>query len=334
MPNLTKNGLAEIKIICDTWLLRKADDSNFNRLNLLYNYYKKADFTSIIKSFTDRLLTINWNFTKSEEVSGSICFFGGVMTSILNYGYIQEIEGLFTFAVCYMLIDHFLDNEKIIEEEKSKFIQAIYSFILSGKKNENPMVQVIGDRYLDLIQKVPRCREFFIKLFISELKGYKVQKTEKLSREEYLKAAEEKGGLTSLCIASIIGLDTTMGNERTNYNYTIGSLIQKVDDALDMKDDMESDIYTLARYDMDNGTLDCYIYETIIQINYLSPVYNIFKIILLLGLILTVHDNPGCISDSLNNIIQNYDIFNGMTKEKIIEWFHDKIYNYMKENDL
>jgi len=328
MYRLNSNELCEIKNICNTWLIHKNNKLNSGKLDIFYQCYKGIDFSSVIKAFSDRLKTINWQFTKSEEVSGSICFFGGVATSVLNYGYIKEIEGLFTFAVCYMLIDHFLDNEAVSDSDKLLFIKEIYQFIITGVKNDNLMVQAVGDRYLELINRVPKCREFFIKLFISELEGYKIEKTNTFTRNDYSKSSDEKGGLTSLCIASIIGLPT---DEK---NHEVGALIQKVDNLLDIEDDKAAGIYTLARYDLDNGNLDRYLYETMIRIKDLSPIYNVFKIILLLGLILGIHDHPGCISNSLNEIIKNYDIFEGTSKNKLIEWFHSKLGEYMKNNDL
>jgi len=332
---LTCDELKEIETICNKWLCPKDDNLKPKKLNILYDSLKTTDFTPVVKAFTDRLRTIPWKFSKSEEVSGSICFFGGVMTSVLNYGYIEEIEGLFTFAVCYMLIDHFLDNSEINDVDKIKCIKEIYSFIVSGEKNNNLMVTAVGDRYLDLIKRVPKSREYFIKLFQSELKGVVVQKSTNLSREEYLKAAEEKGGMTSLCIASIINLEIEEnGNYENDDSYRYGKITQFVDDLLDIKDDKAEGIYTLARYDLKNGNMNKYIYETIKDIDKLSPVYNVFKIILLSGIILGVHDNPGSVSDSLTSIIQKYNIYEETSKEKLIEWFHQKLENYIKENDL
>src|SRR5579871_5378508 len=99
---LSEAQILEIEQICEKWMFRKDKIENFPDLNTLYFYLKNIDFTSIIKAFTSRLDKIPYKFSKSEQVSGSVCFFGGVMTSLLNYGYIEQIEGLFTFALCYM----------------------------------------------------------------------------------------------------------------------------------------------------------------------------------------------------------------------------------------
>ena len=310
------------------WLFLK-NESNLT-LDTLYLQLKHLDFTPIIKAFTDRLETIPCSFSKSEQVSGSICFFGGVFTSLLNYGYIEEIEGLFTFALCYMLIDHFLDDNTISSEEKNKSMKEIHDFISKGKRSENKLIDAAADRYLKLIDKVPQCQYYIMKLFKSELEGVKIQQNPNLEREVYLKIAEEKGGLTAAVIGSIIGLDS---EEEKSSSIILGGLIQEVDDHLDIYDDTYLGIYTLARYDIDHGGLDKYINDSIKKINKLSSVYNFFKPILLMGIILGVHDNPGCVSEELNNLLQKYNPFSKNTsKDTLTEWFHDKLYLYINEN--
>lgn len=328
---LNEKEIDEIEKVFHKWLIPTNNKKTeiVTNLNLLYDYFKDADFTPLIKAFTERLKDIPCEFSKSEQVSGSVCFFGGVFTSLLNYGYIEEIEGLFTFALCYMLVDHFLDDNTISIQEKQKSMKDIYLFISEGKiVNDNKLINAASKRYSELIERVPRCKEYIIKLFNSELKGVMIQQKKNLEREVYLKIAEEKGGFTSACIASIIGLDP-IGD-----NYNLGSLIQSpCDDLLDRKDDENLNIYTLIRYDIDHGNLDRYLYENIKKIDELSSTYNFFKIILLNGLILGIHDNPGCISKELDKIIEKYNPFDKETsKDNLIDWFHEKLYKYIKEN--
>ena len=327
---LSSDELQEIEKICEKWMFRK--DIKTPDLETLYNLLKNIDFTPLVKAFTKRLETIPCKFSPSEEVSGSVCFFGGVVTSLLNYGYIQEIEGLFTFALCYMLIDHFLDDNTIDAKEKEKSMKDIYNFIYKGERNsENILINAAADRYLSLVERVPQCKPYILQLFQAELKGVAIQRRTDLSRDIYLKIAEEKGGLTAACIGSIIGLSDEVNESES---MLLGSLIQTpCDDLLDVKDDKELDIYTLIRYDMDRGFLDRYLYESIKKINSLSPVYNLFKVILLTGTVLGIHDNPGCISDDLKQILEKYDAFNKETsKDSLNNWFHDKLYSYIEQN--
>ena len=205
----------------------------------------------------------------------------------------------------------------------------IYLFIMNGEKTSNRLLNAGADRYLKLIQENPKCKEYFIKLFKSELRGVEIQKNKNLDREVYLQIAEEKGGLTASVIGSIIGLKDDKESMK------LGALIQLVDDLLDIGDDSALNIYTLARYDLDKGNLDNYVIYTIKKINELSKVYNFFRPILLLGLILGVNDNPGCVSEDLNKILQKYNLFTKETsKDFLNNWFHYKLYEYIEENNI
>ena len=325
-----------IEKICKQWLFSKKSLENTPTLDYLHTQFKDADFSALILAFTTRLKTVPCEFSKSEQVSGSICFFGGVFTSLLNYGYIENIEGLFTFALCYMLIDHFLDDKNISDEEKNKCMKEIYAFIHddtskidNNHKSDNKLINAAAERYFDLLKTAPQCREYIIKLFKSELKGVEIQKRKDLPREIYLQIAEEKGGLTAAVIASIIGLTDE------NESMKLGALIQLVDDVLDIGDDNTLNIYTLARFDIDNKKLDNYVIYTIIKIHKLSNIYNFFKPILLLGIILGIHDNPGNISPELNEILQYYNPFSKETsKDSLNLWFHNKLYSYIDKNNI
>src|SRR4029078_2446523 len=99
---LNEEELKEVNRVYERWGLRKGihvSEENISK-------FEKIDFSPVINAFINRLQTIPCKFSHSEEVSGSVCFYGGVVTSLLKFGYIEEMEGLFTFALCYMLIDH------------------------------------------------------------------------------------------------------------------------------------------------------------------------------------------------------------------------------------
>lgn len=321
---MNQKELNEIEDICNKWLI---PNINFDsRLNEIYKSLKDTNFNSIINSFTLRLKEIDYEFTESEKVSGSICFFGSVFTSLLNTGKIEEIEGLFTFALCYMLIDHFLDDVKNTNKEKT--MKEIYDFLVHNKETQdNKLIQAAKERYLNLISKNPKCKESIILLFQSELEGVKISKRRDFPREKYKYIAEKKGGRTSSVIAQIIGIK----NDETSSHYLCGTLIQFVDDILDIKDDEKMGIYTLARYDLDHEGLNRYVYETFLEIDKLDSVYNFFKVILLTGIILGIHDNPNSISSNLSKILQKYDPFNETTsKDSLNDWFHEKLYGYIE----
>lgn len=324
--NLSKHQLDEIDGICSKWLITNSNLDS--KLESIYQALIQIDFSSAINAFTKRLEKVPYQFTKYEMVSGSICFFGGVFTSLLNTGKIEEIEGLFTFALCYMLIDHFLDDIKNSDSDKTKIMKEVSDFIIYNRDVDNKLINAARDRYLNLIEQNPKVRDYLIRLLKSELKGATISNNKNLSRKEYKDIAKEKGGRTSAAIAQIIGID----NDENSPHYICGSLIQYVDDLLDIKDDSELNIYTLARYDLEHGNLDQYVYETVLDIDDLDPIYNFFKVILMGGLILGIHDNPNGVSTNLSKIFEKYDPFSKEnSKDTLNEWFHDKLYGYIEK---
>ncbi len=322
--------LSKIKSICSKWLIQNNSQLS-KHLEPFYKYISQVDFSPVIQAYVNRLESTFPHFSKSEKISGSICFYGGVITSLLHYGCVKNIEGLFTFALCYMLIDHYLDDNTVPDKEKYRSMRQIYNFI-SGKSNDisnNKILKAASNRYLDLIKVSPACKIYLIKLFESELKGYVVQKNKNLDRSTYLRIAEEKGGLTSLTMASILNL------KPSDDDRLLGALCQKIDDVLDIEDDARLNIYTLIRYDLDRGNIDRYIYETVCDIERLGNIYGPFKIILMLGLMLGIHTRPEAVSKELFNIVKDYIPFEkGTTKEDLIKWFYSKLYRYMDKNNL
>ena len=323
-------NLSKIDKICSKWL---PTNSNLDsKLESIYQALIQIDFSSAITSFTHRMNQVPYTFTKMELTSGSICYFGSIFTSLLNTGKIEEIEGLFTFALCYMLVDHFLDDIKNSDEDKKQTMKELKNFLIHDKYSDNRLINAAKDRYLELILKNPKVKTSLIRLLESELKGAVISNNKNLSREEYKQIAKEKGGRTSSAIAQIIGID----HDDNSPHFVCGSLIQYVDDLLDLKDDTELNIYTLSRYDLEHGNLDQYICEAIFEIDQLDSIYNFFKVILLAGVILGVHDNSDAISPELLSVLEKYDPFSkDVSKDSLNEWFHDKLYGYIEnKNDL
>ena len=332
--DLSNSELDEISKICQNWLVPNInedfpDKTLMENLEDLYGVLVQIDFSPIVKAFSDRLGKIEYNFTEEEELSGSIVFMGGIITSLLHFGYITDLEGLFTFALTYLLIDHFLDDDTISKVEKYKNMLAVYNFIEGGNNEiDNPIIRAAADNYTDLITRNPQCEPHLKALFRSEIKGTVIQKNPHLKRETYHQIALEKGGLTGQAMASIIGLD--VNDDRSHYD--LAACLQLEDDLQDQKCDSEQNIYTLARYDFDHGHLDNYIYETFTRINLLPSVYNFFKVVLLYLTLLGIHDHREAISQKLLDLIEPYIPFDHTTsKETINHFFHHKLFGYVQE---
>jgi hypothetical protein len=328
--------------VLSKWLIptqpqNKVDLINLQNLNLISNYMYDIDFIPFIKAFSDRLNSINYYFSNSEKVSGAFCFYGSLFTSLLNFGHVESIDDLFTFALGYMLIDHFLDNKDICLKEKEEKIREIGDYLLNGIVYENnELIQVIQERYNDLILRKPYCKKYFLHLFRAEWEGHKLEKNNNLTQNQdqtrfhYLDICEKKGGYTALCIASIMDLLSNEEDGKSKNAYNLGDCIQRVDDMLDIDDNKELGIYTLIRYDIENKNVDQYIYETCVLIENLSSNYNFFKPILLTGIILSIHDHPHIVSEDLFLLIKSYDHFSNISKAKLVDFFHEKLFSYIQ----
>ena len=322
--NGDNQGLIQLERIFQKWLFTTEQQKS---LEDVYRGLAEIDFSGPINAFVNRLSQIDYTFAKSEQVSGAICFYGSVFVSLLNTGKIEQIEHLFTFALCYMLVDHYLDDMKNTEKDKAVIMEELQRFIQGRhQNNDNPLIQAAGKRYQKLIGDIPDVQGEIVKLFQAEWEGHQISKSKDHTREEYQRIALLKGSGTAKVIACIIGLELEPNDH-------LGSLIQLVDDCLDVQDDTNLDIYTLARFDLENNNWDKYIYETVLEIEKLDKVYNFFKPILLMGLVLAVHDNPNSVTKELGEIIRKYDLFGRTDKDYLNEWFHDKLYYYIEKND-
>lgn len=323
------NKIEFVKGCINKWCIPKdVKDRGNMGLDKLYESLETLDFSPLIKAFRNRLNDINYNFSKSEQVSGAVCFFGGIFTSVSYYGNVKNIEELFTFALCYMLVDHYLDNSNICFKEKKDSITQFLNFLDGNKQNsENIILEAGKDRYVSMIEKIPHVENSIKELFHSEIESFKIECGGDFKREDYFKCACDKGGKTALTIAKIIEME----NRNDLYEaYELGAAIQFVDDLIDLEDDKKENIHTWAIYELEKGSYLDYIYICCKIVSNIDKKYNFFKIILFHGLVLGMNDLK-IIGDFQ---IENYNIFEGITKYYLIDWFHKKLYDYVDEHNL
>lgn len=192
----------ELERICNQWLFNPKEGS----LEKIYEGLAEIDFSSAVNAFVKRLNDVNYKFTKTEQVSGAICFYGSVFVSLLTTGKIEQIEHLFTFALCYMLVDHFLDDKNNTEEDKKIIMKELYQFI-QGQEVDNILISAARTRYCEMIAECPNVQTEIMNLFQAEWEGHKISKRKDLDREVYQDIAWRKGAGTARTIAAIIGID-------------------------------------------------------------------------------------------------------------------------------
>ncbi len=291
--------------------------------NILFKFYSFAagiDFSPIIKKFKERIDKINYKFAYGAKASGAVCFFGSSLMSLVQLGYIKNVDKLLTFSSCYMLIDHYLDDDTISMKDKTRTISQINKFIEGNyNKTDNTIIKLVADKYIEM--ESPKTSVHLKNLFKAEVKTMRLQTKANLNRETYLQICEIKGGLTCNAIQSLIGLDIT-GDE-----YILGSCIQLVDDILDIDDDISLNINTIATHDYRKlGNLDNILVYTINKIDNMNNKYNLFKPILYLGLMMAIHTNTDKFSDEMIEIISPFIHYESSSdKDTFIELIRNKI---------
>lgn len=310
------------------WIPAKSDRANAHNLLLrLYTFSLGIDFSPALNQFRKRIQEINYDFTEGAKSSGAICFFGSVIMSLLQLGYINNMEELFTFSSCYILTDHYLDDATITMEKKIKTIKQINIFIKNVGENtemeqiDSPLIRAVADKYIEMVTKIPGSEPHLKELFHAEVKTMYLQTHDNLDRDTYLDICEWKGGLTCNAIQSLLGL------EITNSEYTLGACIQLVDDMLDINDDIHLNINTIATYDYQkDGNLDRLLIYTVNRIDEMENRYAFFKPILFLGLVLAVHTNRDKYSSEIIKIINPFIHYSpSTTKDGLFEWFQYKL---------
>lgn len=305
------------------WLPSKTE-SHVNSLLLeIYCFSLNIDFSSALNQFRHRIKEIKYNFVEGGTSSGAICFFGAIIMSLLQTGCIKNMDELFTFSSCYILTDHYLDDDTISLAAKKEAIRQISSFINldPGKDIDHEIIRTVSERYQRMVSKIPGSVDHLKKLFQAEVESMYLQSQADLTRDQYLSICERKGGLTCVAIQSLLELEISPAED------VLGQNIQLTDDLLDIEDDIKAGIHTIATHDLrTEGNLDKLLIYTIDKIDEMSSRYNFFKPVLFLGLLLAVHVNRDKYSSAMLETIQPFIHYSPTTtKEGIIKWFQYKL---------
>jgi len=313
----------------DRWIPSKYDVNGikdvFWQLCLLCS---TIDYSSLFKLFDNRIKKLDYGFMDSAITSGATCFFGSLIMSICQLGYIKNIDELFTFAACYILTDHYIDDNTVPMKEKIKTINQIDTFInnitpnasdLSNENNigiESEIIKVVAKNYISMINKIPSSEKHLKEMFQVEVKTMFFQTNPNLNRQDYLYISEWKGGLFCIAIQSLLELEITQAE------YEIGAVIQLVDEVHDIDDDIQLGINTIATYDYKTyGNLDKLLDYIINKIDNLNSKYNLFKPLLYSALILAVKNHEAKYTQPTINLINNFNYYQPTTsKQTLMEW--------------
>lgn len=140
-----------------------------------------------------------------------------------------------------------------------------------GNRGDREFIDGVLKIMKEIAEESPQSIPHFYKLFQVEVESVKVQSSPPRSRDEYLISSEKKGMYTTAVIQSLLG------GEITEDILNLGAIIQLIDDIIDIDEDREESINTIATHDKELDKLICHISGMICG---LSASYSYVKVLL------------------------------------------------------
>jgi len=278
------NRLTESLLIINKWSIQCSNTfrqqlSNF-LLTDLFNNTITTQF--LIRLSNDSNLATQILSNSSILISGSLFFIGSIGISLSQGLVPSNLDHIFSFTSLYMLLDNYIDDNSIPLDQRLNLIKQLSILVNDNCYTNNPLdiINLITKYYSSIITDIPSSRYYLQQCYTAEIISMKLQTDQLLSRSTYWILTIWKGGTAVQAIQSILQLPVTIDE------YHLGACIQCIDDILDLTDDLQSNINTVATFDHKaNGVIDQFFFETLFLINDLSSKYTLFKPILI-GLLL------------------------------------------------
>jgi len=264
---------------------------------------------------------------KTSLASGFIFLIYSVIYKCINY-YNDDKESIYDYIILYMLMDQYIDDSTIDDDKKTEVIKQMVILIYDPYQYKNmklidPILENMAITYIKLIIKYPNIKKSFINLFNIQIKGHIKQKNTNLSREDYYDLSIHKGIYTNNVLCDIYGITD---DQEKLLNNEIGIIVQLIDECSDVNEDINSNIYTIATYDLDKtGYLDNIIIDIMERIDKINNKYIIYKILFTYVVIYIVSQNNKFFSKNLNLIFKYYDIYTYLKDNLKLTALTDKI---------
>lgn len=272
-------------------------------------------YIRLLRPYTD-ILGLSGENNRPREAdcaaSGAVFFYGCLcyIMHFPNWG--QHIEDIFLYNLLYILVDHYIDDIRIHPAHKARAIQQMYTLIQDPIQHEtlpliDPVLKTIAMVYHRLITRCPNCKASIIKLFEAEIEGLTIQKTNTLRREDYYDIAIRKGGYTMQVLQHIVcNTDPSI----TEASFHIGTIMQLVDDSVDVMLDRSNGIHTIASHDLNHyHSLDELWIDIMDRIRHIDARFTIFIILYTVFTVYLPDRIRDCYSPQLHQLTNPMNLF-------------------------
>lgn len=264
------------------------------------NYWLISEYVKRMTPYAEELNFLEPGKKSNVLTAGLFCFTGQCLIYYCQYGspfdskqrhpevHLSGKEFLdvaFAYALMYVYADYFLDGVHLSGQDREGIMFKLLMLLHDPWSGEAPTgMHGLVEAYKYILTVSPESKSYLVNVFMSEVEGMLVQNSGTKTRKEYFDIAERKGGLTGIGISAILGMCTgdRIGSDPDgSVGYLIGSILQLLDDMIDVLDDIEEDTHTIATHDLQTyGNMDALFIYTVIQVNKLPKVYSLFKFLL------------------------------------------------------
>lgn len=270
-----------------------------------------SKYINLLEPYIHLIKTDTGKIREHDCLASGIVFFYGCLFYIMHFpSWKNYIDDIFAYDLLYILVDHYIDDINIDEYTKNGVIASMYILLenpMAEVANGNKLLQTIAKIYNQMIRNRPNVKSSVYDIFKSEIDGLTIQNNSQCTREEYYKIALEKGGHTMKLLAFIVDKP-----ELKDASYHLGTIMQLIDDSVDVLSDIDNGINTIATHDYKTkGNIDDLWYDIIFRISSIDDRFTLFKIIYTWFAVYIPDRLPMVYSTELRLNSHKYNIFTG-----------------------
>jgi len=303
--------LNEVEKILKQWLPPISEEEKVRLRNILLFSKKGLGedlFDIYVRRLNPYLKTINVANPREPDclASGFIFFYGCILYTMQYPDWMKYMDNCFYYNLLYILVDHFIDDNSLSESSKGNAMVQMIDMCTNPYNDREYVDQSFVDItnvYIKIIENSPDSKQYILALLLTEIEGYKIQKDNTLSEEDYYNIAVRKGGITMLVLNSFV----ENSKENNDEAYNIGALMQLLDDCMDCICDKRNSHNTIATYHLQKyGNLDKLFFLICDRISNLKGA--MFKILYCAFAVYIPETIPQYFSEELIEITKQYNI--------------------------
>ena len=279
--------MADVFEIVNRWTLLFSDNdkqifmNSISQIDTILSDMYLDHYVEFVYSYAKDLRIDTNTMRENDCLASGIIFFYGCLLYIMHFpDWHNYIESIYWYNILYLLVDHYIDDNSIDEEVKKIAITQMSIIIKNPSlvttiNVVDPILLTIANVYQKLITKHPATKKSIIQLFQAEIEGLDIQNNPACTEKEYYDIATKKGGYTMLVLYDIV---SNTNEDLKNASYHIGTIMQLIDDGIDVLADKNKNINTIATYYLnDKKNLDDLWFHLIRLIDDIHPYFMSYK---------------------------------------------------------